>query len=60
MQAGSTVAYLSIAMTKGLRIMLPPIELQNDFLSFTELTDKLKFIGQFDKISKCVLQFQRR
>ena len=43
LQAGSTVAYLSIAMTKKLNIMLPPIEQQNEFARFVEQTDKSKF-----------------
>ena len=43
LQAGSTVAYLSISMTKKLDIMLPPIDLQNEFATFVEQTDKLKF-----------------
>ena len=46
MQAGSTVAYLLIAMTKGLRIMLPPIELQNDYIRFENQIDKSKLILQ--------------
>ena len=44
LQAGSTVAYLSIAMTKKLNIMLPPIEQQNEFARFVEQTDKSKDI----------------
>ena len=43
LQAGSTVAYLSISMTKKLDIMLPPLDLQNEFATFVEQTDKLKF-----------------
>ena len=44
LQAGSTVAYLSIAMTKQLDIMIPPIDLQNQFATFVEQTDKSKFV----------------
>ncbi|MBQ3549339.1 MAG: restriction endonuclease subunit S [Clostridia bacterium] len=46
LQAGSTVAYLSIAMTKKLDVMLPPIELQNQFAAFVEQTDKSKLAVQ--------------
>ena len=42
MQAGSTVAYLSIAMLKKLRVMVPPIETQNCFALFVEQLDKSK------------------
>ena len=45
LQAGSTVAYLSISMTKKLDIMLPPIELQNQFVDFVHQVDKSKFIN---------------
>ena len=46
MQAGSTVAYLSIAMAKKLVIMLPPAELQHQFATFVEQTDKSKVAVQ--------------
>lgn len=46
LQAGSTVAYLSIAMTKKLDVMLPPIELQNEFAAFVRQIDKSKFAVQ--------------
>ncbi len=42
LQAGSTVAYLSISMLKKLNIMLPALELQKQFESFVEQTDKSK------------------
>lgn len=42
LQAGSTVAYLSIAMLKKLNIMLPPLDLQEQFAAFVEQTDKSK------------------
>lgn len=44
LQAGSTVAYLSISMTKKLDIMVPPIELQNQFADFVHQVDKSKVI----------------
>ena len=40
LQAGSTVAYLSISMTKKLNVMTPPIELQNQFADFVTQVDK--------------------
>lgn len=43
LQAGSTVAYLSISMLKKLDIMLPPLNLQNQFAVFVEQTDKSKY-----------------
>ena len=43
LQAGSTVAYLSIAMLKKLDIMLPPLALQEQFADFVEQIDKSKF-----------------
>ncbi len=46
LQAGSTVAYLSIAMLKKLDIMLPPLALQNQFAAFVEQVDKSKFVVQ--------------
>ena len=42
MQAGSTVAYLSIAMIKKLNIIIPPIALQNQFAAFVEEVEKEK------------------
>ena len=46
MQAGSTVAYLSIAMLKKLRIMVPSKEEQIKFASFVSQIDKSKFVIQ--------------
>ena len=43
LQAGSTVVYLSISMTKELNVMVPPLELQNQFAAFVAQTDKSKF-----------------
>ena len=42
MQAGSTVAYLSITMIKKLKVMLPDIESQQQFTSFVSKTEKTK------------------
>ena len=42
MQAGSTVAYLSITMLKKLSIMLPNGEAQNQFAEFVKQVDKSK------------------
>lgn len=46
LQAGSTVAYLSIAMTKQLDIIVPPKELQKQFAEFVKQIDKSKFAVQ--------------
>ena len=42
LQAGSTVAYLSISMLKKLNITVPPIELQTQFAAFVEQVNKSK------------------
>ena len=52
MQAGSTVAYLSIAMTKKLSIMLPPLDLQTQFADFVQQVDKSRFITSKEKIRR--------
>ena len=44
LQAGSTVAYLSISMTKKLNVMVPPFELQNQFADFVNQIDKSKLL----------------
>ena len=61
LQAGSTVAYLSITMLKKLDIMLPPLELQQKFSSFVKCIDKLKLstkknIKQIDTLKKTLMQ----
>ena len=61
LQAGSTVAYLSITMLKKLDIMLPPPELQRRFLSFAEQIDKLKLsikksLEQMETLKKALMQ----
>lgn len=42
LQAGSTVAYLSIAMLKKMKIMVPDKDLQKQFADFVTQTDKTK------------------
>ena len=42
LQSGSTVAYLSITMLKKLKIVIPPLALQEQFASFVTQTDKSK------------------
>ena len=42
MQAGSTVAYLSIAMIKKLKVMVPNMELQKQFAAFVAQVEKTK------------------
>lgn len=55
LQAGSTVAYLSISMTKKLDVMLPSLELQNQFAAFVEQTDKSKIAIQKSLVEMQVL-----
>ena len=45
-QAGSTVAYLSIAMLKKLQVMIPNKALQEQFAAFVAQTDKSKLAIQ--------------
>ena len=45
-QAGSTVAYLSIAMLKKLQVMVPDKALQEQFAAFVAQTDKSKLAIQ--------------
>lgn len=61
LQAGSTVAYLSISMTKKLNVMLPPLELQNQFTAFVEQTDKSKLaiqqsLDKLETLKKSLMQ----
>lgn len=42
LHAGSTVAYLSIAMLKKINVILPPKKLQDDFAAFVERVDQQK------------------
>lgn len=48
LQAGSTVAYLSIAMLKNLDIMIPPKALQQQFAAFVAQTDKSKLCDEME------------
>ena len=52
MQAGSTVAYLSIAMLKKIQTMVPSRDVQEQFAAFVEQVDKSKFDIQksFEKL----------
>ena len=42
LQAGSTVAYVSITMLKKMKIILPPKKIQDDFAAFAERVDQQK------------------
>ena len=60
-QAGSTVAYLSIAMLKKLDIMMPPKALQQQFATFVEQIDKSKFeiqksLEKLETLKKALMQ----
>ena len=52
LQAGSTVAYLSIAMLKKLRIMVPSKEVQSEFAAFVAQIDKSKFTKAYMLVRK--------
>lgn len=47
MQAGSTVAYLSIVMLKKLQVMVPDKTLQDQFATFVAQIDKSKLLYRF-------------
>ena len=44
LQEGSTVAYLSIAMAKKLDVMVPSMDVQNQFADFVKQVDKSKVV----------------
>lgn len=61
LQAGSTVAYLSITMLKKLNIMLPPLDRQEQFAAFVKQTDKSKFeikqsLEKLELLKKALMQ----
>ena len=60
-QAGSTVAYLSIAMLKKLQVMVPDKALQEQFAAFVAQTDKSKLtikqsIEKLETLKKSLMQ----
>lgn len=61
MQAGSTVAYLSIAMIKKLMVMIPNIETQQQFAAFAEQTDQCRLtiqrgLDKLEMMKKALMQ----
>ena len=61
LQAGSTVAYLSITMLKKLNIMLPPLDRQEQFAAFVKQTDKSKLevqksLEKLEVLKKALMQ----
>lgn len=48
MQAGSTVAYLSISMLKQLQVMIPNKTTQQQFAAFVKQTDKSKLFDEME------------
>ena len=56
LQAGSTVAYLSIAMLKKLNVMVPSRKLQEQFAVFVSQVDKSKVVVQ-EALEKAQLLF---
>ena len=60
-QAGSTVAYLSIAMLKKINIIVPPVDLQNQFADFVTQVEKQKAtvqrsIDKLETLKKSLMQ----
>ena len=43
--AGASQINLNTGWLKNFRILIPPIDMQNQFTSFVEQTDKSKFMG---------------
>ena len=61
MQAGSTVAYLSIVMLKKLQVMVPDKALQDQFATFVAQTDKSKLtiqksLDELEILNKALMQ----
>ena len=61
LQAGSTVAYLSISMLKKLDIMIPPKKMQERFAAFVAQTDKSKLtiqksLDELETLNKALMQ----
>ena len=61
LQAGSTVAYLSISMLKKLDIMIPPKKMQERFAAFVAQTDKSKLtiqksLEELETLNKALMQ----
>lgn len=61
MQAGSTVAYLSIEMIRELEVMLPDIESQQQFASFVSKTEKViatisRSLQKLETLKKALMQ----
>ena len=61
LQAGSTVAYLSIAMLKKLNVMVPSRKLQEQFVSFVSQVDKSKLsiqasLDQLETLKQSLMQ----
>ena len=61
MQAGSTVAYLSIAMIKKLKVMIPDAETQQQFATFVEQIDQCRLtiqrgLDKLEMLKKALMQ----
>ena len=61
MQAGTTVSYLSIAMIKRLDVMIPSVELQNEFNNFVKQTHRSKMtieqsLDKLEMLKKALMQ----
>lgn len=61
LQAGSTVAYLSISMIRQLAVMVPDVDLQTQFAAFVSQVDKSKFeiqqsLEKLETLKKALMQ----
>lgn len=59
--SGSTFAEFKIFLLKDIEVLIPPIELQNQFATFVEQTDKSKFeiqksLNQLETLKKALMQ----
>ena len=46
-ERGATIKGINTEMVKNIKIIIPPLSLQNEFSQFVEKTDKLKFLYNF-------------
>ena len=49
--SGSASPHINVGDIKAFRMIMPPIELQNQFVDFVHQVDKSKFVGRFPELS---------
>ena len=57
---GTTVENLNTDLVKSVSIIIPPIELQNQFADYAQSCDKLKFEAHFHQNSYKELMFKKK